>query len=355
MRGWFRKLLSEERGVIAVVVALGLPALVGLTGAAVDMGMVYSARGQLQNAADSAALAAASEMIGVDAGGMALAQPSAALAAAHYYTQAHKAVDVNLTMLESDFVIGKWDSDAGAFSYTGFSSDPNDLTAAEVTIRRDNQANTPVSTFFARILGLSEVELSATSVAHRGNAGGVGDGDSEVPIVISPETIVDGGEPDCDRWITIHDYPGTDNGTGWTTFKKYYRTEYDLRKYVTGYWVAPDMEVGDTLYVFGWTLSYQVFRDLKNRWLARGGGDWLVTVPVVGNADGGDGPIYLCHSDTPTKVLGFAKLIITEVKQYYQDGKNEVTAKLICDMVQPGSQTGGHNFGLRAERPVLIN
>ena len=353
--GRLRKILADERGVVAVMVALGLPALVGLTGAAVDMGMVYSARGQLQNAADSAALAAASEMIGVDGDGKALAQPSAALAAAHYYTQAHKAVDVDLTMLDTDFVIGKWDNDLGEFSYTGFSSDPSDLTAAEVTVRRDNQANTPVSTFFARILGLSEVELEATSVAHRGHAGGVSEGDSEVPIVISPETVVEGGEPDCDRWITIRSQPGTHNGTGWTSYKKYWQTEYKLRKYVKGYWIAPEMEIGDTLYIFGWNLSYRVFRDLKNRWEAKGGGDWEITVPVVGNSDGSDDPIWYCHSDTPVKVIGFAKLIITEVKQYYEDGKNEVTARLICDEVHPGSQTGGQNFGLRAERPALVN
>lgn len=52
---------DQERGAVAVTFALLLVALVGFIALAVDMGATYAKRQELQNAADSAALAAAQE------------------------------------------------------------------------------------------------------------------------------------------------------------------------------------------------------------------------------------------------------------------------------------------------------
>ena len=67
-----RNLIKGEKGVIAVAIAVALPVLVGMAGVAVDLGLVYSARSELQNAADAAALAAAGVMIVDDGYGNAL-------------------------------------------------------------------------------------------------------------------------------------------------------------------------------------------------------------------------------------------------------------------------------------------
>lgn len=57
---WFKR-ADSERGAIAIVAAVLVTALIGLGAVAVDLGQVYAERGQLQNGADSAALAIAQE------------------------------------------------------------------------------------------------------------------------------------------------------------------------------------------------------------------------------------------------------------------------------------------------------
>ncbi|MBW1711741.1 MAG: hypothetical protein JRJ59_01150 [Deltaproteobacteria bacterium] len=350
-----RGLIREERGVAAVAVIFSLAALVGLTGAAVDMGVLYSARSELQNAADAAALAAAAEMVVGDENGQSVAQPDEALAAAHQYAQAHKSLDVDLTMLSADFTVGRWDHDINDFAYTGFSTDPDDLTAAQVKLRRDTLANSPVNTFFAKLLGIDNVPVAATSVAYLGYAGSVPPEGAEVPIVVTPDKVSDGDNPYCDTWIIVDDYPSNESGTGWTTFKLYNQTTSKLRKYARGVWTAPELAVGDEIYVFGWDISYKVFRDLKRRFEDLEVEEWLVTVPVVMRPGAQEGPIYMCHSRTPVEIVGFARMAITEVKQHYEDGVNQVVCRLICDVTQESSRTGGRNFGARASLPVTIN
>jgi len=58
---------SNERGATAVqILVILVPVLFGLIGFAVDLGILYSVRGDLKTAASSAALAAAQNLIGTD-------------------------------------------------------------------------------------------------------------------------------------------------------------------------------------------------------------------------------------------------------------------------------------------------
>ncbi|GEM_PF-1187458 len=57
-----RKFGREEEGSVAVIVAICMAVLFGISAFAVDFGMLASARGNLQNAADAAALAAAKDL-----------------------------------------------------------------------------------------------------------------------------------------------------------------------------------------------------------------------------------------------------------------------------------------------------
>ncbi|MGH3116312.1 MAG: pilus assembly protein TadG-related protein [Gaiellales bacterium] len=58
----FHKRLAEERGATMVIVALSIVALFGLAGLVIDGGRAYSDRREVQNAADSAALAGATKL-----------------------------------------------------------------------------------------------------------------------------------------------------------------------------------------------------------------------------------------------------------------------------------------------------
>src|SRR5215472_16106912 len=58
----------RQRGASALwLVVIFVPVLLGLAGFALDLGMLYSAKGELKTAANSMALAAAQNLIGTDA------------------------------------------------------------------------------------------------------------------------------------------------------------------------------------------------------------------------------------------------------------------------------------------------
>ena len=59
----FKDLWQQERAAVAVITTVFLTAMVGVTGAAVDMGRAYSSYNELQNAADAAAKAGADSML----------------------------------------------------------------------------------------------------------------------------------------------------------------------------------------------------------------------------------------------------------------------------------------------------
>jgi hypothetical protein len=54
---------NNQRGVVAIVVALSLVALIGCAGLALDLGRLYVGKTELQNAVDACALAAANELV----------------------------------------------------------------------------------------------------------------------------------------------------------------------------------------------------------------------------------------------------------------------------------------------------
>ena len=56
---WVSNLIKETRGQVFVLSALTLPVMVGMGAIAVDVGYVYVARNEMQNAADAGALAGA--------------------------------------------------------------------------------------------------------------------------------------------------------------------------------------------------------------------------------------------------------------------------------------------------------
>jgi Flp pilus assembly protein TadG len=58
-----KKFVQGAEGSIMVLTALGLVAFLGLASLAVDMGHLYVVRNELQNTADAAALAGASNLI----------------------------------------------------------------------------------------------------------------------------------------------------------------------------------------------------------------------------------------------------------------------------------------------------
>lgn len=343
------RFLREERGAIAVAVAVLLTGVVGLTGAATDLGVVYTARGQLQNAADSAALAAAKNMMAQDPETLdAVTTPDAAQATAHQLTQANKALGDGLILLDNDYTIGFWDLDAEAFTRVGPSSDPSEINAVEVTLRKDDLANSPVTTMFSGIVGVSEVDVTAKSLAFVGYPNAIPeDGGLGIPIAVKDTAVTGGGDsPACGTQLTFHDE--NNENASWTTFKKWPSNSYTVDKYICDCYGVPYLKIGDYINITNGNLSNNVFRHLRQRFEREGSdidGDghleWVVILPVI-PADANSGS---------AEVLGFATF---EMEEVHAAPLKMVRGIIRCNTMIPSAETGGPNFGSRAGNPKLV-
>lgn len=130
-----RNLFKNENGSAIVLVALSMVVLMGVAACVVDVGVAFAEKAQLQNAADAAALAGAQELP---------ENPEGALEVANSYAEANSLkngeLDINLA------------SDNSAISVT---------------------ASNTVPTFFARVLGIDESDVSVNATATIGVAGSV--------------------------------------------------------------------------------------------------------------------------------------------------------------------------------------
>lgn len=343
-----RRFLRQERGAVAVAVAVLLTGLVGLTGAATDLGVVYTARGQLQNAADSAALAAAKNMLSQDPVTLdAITTPDAARATAHQFSNANMALGKSLTLLDPDYTIGLWDLDAEVFTQTGASADPNDINAVEVTLRKDDMANSPVTTMFAGIVGVSKVDVTARSLAFVGYAGAIPeDGGLGIPIAVKESAISGGDGPNCGTQLTFHDE--NNENASWTTFDRWPANDPTVDKFICSCYDPPYLKIGDTINIINGNLSNNTFRNLRKRFEREGSdidGDghleWVVIVPVVPDeANSGS-----------AEVRGFATF---EMEEVHEAPLKMVRGILRCNTMIPSADTGGPNFGARAGNPKLV-
>jgi Flp pilus assembly protein TadG len=144
-------LSRDERGAIALFFAGAMFAILGFTSFAIDSSYLYIMQNQLQIAADAAALAAARD----------LPDGAAARARARDISARNMPVAVNGNVLtDADVRTGQWNTAAHAFA-----DGAAPFSAVRVTTRRAKANANPVPTFFASILGIPEVDLTATATA----------------------------------------------------------------------------------------------------------------------------------------------------------------------------------------------
>lgn len=150
--------MLRRASVLVQSVLFGSTVGLGVAALAVDTGLMFAAKSELQNAADAAALAAASQLGSMtDATGLAGAE-AARFAALN--SIAGLGADVNL---ESDIVFGHAIMEGEKFEFL-----PNQMPydAASVTIRRDaTAADGPVSLLFAKMFGMEGADMQASATA----------------------------------------------------------------------------------------------------------------------------------------------------------------------------------------------
>ncbi|HKQ47746.1 MAG TPA: pilus assembly protein TadG-related protein [Phycisphaerae bacterium] len=157
---------AQRRGLVVAHVVIGAVLFAGVAALAVDVGLLYSVRGDLQNAADAAALAGVSGYFS-DAG---LAQDTSRIAsivesrtqefAAHNqsFRSGPTYIDVSdITLASFDFA-----ERTESFSVSGSER----FNAVQATTRRSaDSPNGAVAFYFAGILGMKEAAVTASAIA----------------------------------------------------------------------------------------------------------------------------------------------------------------------------------------------
>ncbi|WP_276311727.1 MULTISPECIES: pilus assembly protein TadG-related protein [unclassified Variovorax] len=178
---------ERQRGGIAVLTIVSMVVLLAFAGLAIDIGHLFVARNELQNAADSGSLAGANYLYrpGVSPGSSydwSSAQSNAVLAV-------KKNAANGPLLVDADAITGYWDGKCGpspatpcssAFKTLPFTPPANSsyVPAVKVTVEKKSGKNGgPVGHFLLPLVGAASSTVAATSVA----------------VSASPDTVLPGG------------------------------------------------------------------------------------------------------------------------------------------------------------------
>ncbi len=300
---------GKQRGASILVVGVSMAALIGFAALAIDIGNLYVARNELQNAADAGALAGARCLYNnADplpacnytgaVGQVNTGANGVAFAAARANNSQRTAVDVNWAAgsnAGSDVERGHWSFATRTFtpnnstapvnlwdvSTAALDANTNFINAVRVTARR--QA-TPVAAFFARIFGTANFQVSAQAVAWIGFAGTLGPGEADEPIAICKDKLLNGDQYTCSVGRFI---PSTSETGGWISFQQ--GSSCPGTASVTDTRPAICASGNPNPLVFGNQLSANngqeqiIYQDLTNCWTAATNRirSWNLTLPVL--------------------------------------------------------------------------
>ena len=357
--------IKDQRGATAVIIAIAITMLMGFVALAVDIGYVATTKNELQNVADSGALAATGYLGNIYTG-MTSAQQTAydcssasppndctsiiAQAQGVVGSGKNKAGGIDISINSGDVVIGKWDGNA--LTFTPRTNNPD---AVQVTARRDGGANGPISTFFAKIFGFNTVDVKADAIADLSGLGGVPSDGLPIPVGISrywfdPTHWPEGGF--CDQPIKFHPTGDLEGCAGWHVYDDWPSNAAKLRNIIDGLTAgtfhSPETHAGDSVFVFtGGTLA-TAFSNFQALFEARRieeepHDEWETTVVIYDRDD-------CSNPQNNILIVGFATAIITAV---YDSPELTIEAKVICENVEPG-HGGGGEFGTMGNVPGLV-
>jgi len=402
------------RGVTAVIVAILLVVFLGIAALAIDIGHLYVVRNELQNAADAGALAGA-ENLYIDGGTEINAGANQVGRDAAEANKSEKtAVEVNWTGgNEGDVQRGHWCFATRTFtpnastalvdlwdtSTEELDANPDFINAVKVTTRR--QA-TPAASFFAGIFGYENFPVLAEAVAYLGFAGTLKPEEANQPIAICKESLIDAsGNYTCGvgRMINSGSNEGHQTG-GWTNFSQPCETASanTVKPLVCGSGNPEPIMLGQGMGTTGGEVQ-TAYNSLYTCWKNAGldtNGDgwpdktWTLTLPVIECPDNNTGNcskvvgavavniVWITQTDknlfneVPKKMEGWTcpagytgpqcwdsfvtyfqlKDVLNNTNAFYED--KTIYFKPDCTPHIPSGRTGGENFGIQADIPVLV-
>ena len=193
---------SERRGSVIVLVALLMVPLLAMVAFAVDYGYILKVRTDLQRTADAAVLAAVQNLIPAADGSQDLAAVRSTLR-----TYATSNTDNSFQVLDADIEIGRYNP---ATIYSNLEIlNTGTFDTVRATVRYDSTANSSVSLFFSRALGINQAPVTATATAVLQKAKFIGPGADVLPFAI-PLDVWEAQDPG-DTWNMYGDGKLTDS------------------------------------------------------------------------------------------------------------------------------------------------
>lgn len=180
-------------------------AMFGMVAFAVDLGYVAMVKSQLQRAADAGALAGTSKLLDVDVLKGTSSQSTerylAKYSSATYIALNKTSGLSSITVLDGDIKMGYQ-----AIGSTSLETESSTYNAYEVAIRRDGRANGKLNTFFAGVLGIKDIAVSAKARAVQDYGIPTGfkiPGGSSMTALLLPYTMK------VDDWVDLIDNGGS--------------------------------------------------------------------------------------------------------------------------------------------------
>ena len=341
--------VSNARGAVAVMVAITMTVLLAMAAGALDIGHALVAKNELQNAADAGALAGTRRLSqiyqGLAAQGMqTYTMSSSDLADVVSVVQttglSNIAAGVSIVINAGDVQVGQWNPATRSLTPT-----TNLPRAVRVVARRDGRANGPISTFLAKVIGITSVNVTAVATAAVSGISSTNKGDLDAPFGISTYYFTQYG---CGSTIKFYPNDGTPQAcAAWHAFDQAPASANAIKNIVnglrTGGYESPATAIGDSLQFTNGNVA-TVFPNLLNLYNAKQvGGAWNVLVPV-----------YESPSCTPPSgaitIRGYATAKVTNVTT---SPTNTITATVACDIID-GDKSGGMDYGTFGVIPGLV-
>jgi Flp pilus assembly protein TadG len=354
------KILSDQHGAVAIMVAVSAVVLLGLAAFVIDFGYSWVTTNELQNAADAGALAGA-RVLGkfycpetdpadpckskADQDDTTIAEVETSIeSAVTNVVNQNKAAKASILIDAADIEIGTWDGDTKTFTPNATPPD-----AVRVRTRRDTTTNGPITTFLGNIFGVANISLSKPATAALTGVSTVPPGEIDIPVGVSQQR-------DCAN-PTVKFQDTQNSCAGWTGFFGDTNTPA-LLNLINGMRAgtveSPELKIGDSLNWDG-GVKTPLFEALHQFWkeectLIGGICTWQVYLPVYADEGSCDNP------NQSIKIVGFATMDITKVDCVNPNCSpsidNVIEGKLICK-VEPGRGGGGDDWAI-ASIPGLV-
>jgi hypothetical protein len=333
--------LRSQRGATAVLVILTLAMVLAFVGAAVNIGHLYSARGEIQNAGDAGSLAGARVLDGTATG--LDAAPGVAQATGDRNPTDRSTVDVHLGDIET----GNWDVVTRTFTPMSDPAQAMNINAVRVSTYRDAGHGSSVPLALGAFLGNRYTrDVAARAVA-------VGGPPSYIPNACMPLAVSKCDLPNlqCNHTFRITWTNDWSDSTGWVSFPPFTNVSAAIVKNEIGNCVCDGsgtgVSNGDIVNIMNGDAT-SACKTLKDTWSsspANQGCEW--PVPVI---DAGCPTRYIQQAP----VSGWVCLRITDVQ--CTGSPKYVDIQLVCPCdAPPGARPGGtFNQSISPVPPALV-